>query len=177
MHKGFAHAAKQGLVTADQYLFNGKQGECVFDSDKVAVRTTGMVQEKHNSNERIKYLVSHQPIAVSMVATDMLRFYKAGILTEEFLHCSQESAVPNHGVAIVGYGKPDKSDVASVYCPGDYWVVRNTFGEDWGESGYFRLCMEGTGSEQAPYGTCQVNKYPAYPTMKSYFMGQEETMS
>ena len=43
MHKGFAHAAKQGLMTADQYLFNGKQGECVFDSDKVAVRTTGMV--------------------------------------------------------------------------------------------------------------------------------------
>jgi hypothetical protein len=40
-----------------------------------------------------------------MVSNENLRFYKKGILTEEFLQCSDPTPAVNHGVAVVGYGK------------------------------------------------------------------------
>ena len=35
-----------------------------------------------------------------------------------------------HAIEIVGYGIEDKVK---------YWKVKNTWGRDWGESGYFRI--------------------------------------
>lgn len=40
-----------------------------------------------------------------MNSNENLRFYKKGIMTEEFLKCSDPQVAVNHGVAIVGYGK------------------------------------------------------------------------
>jgi hypothetical protein len=35
----------------------------------------------------------------------MLISYSGGIVTEDYLHCSMEHYVVNHGVVVVGYGK------------------------------------------------------------------------
>jgi hypothetical protein len=47
----------------------------------------------------------------------------------------------NHGVTLVGQGK--EGDL-------DYFLVRNSWGRSWGESGYIRMWV-GTGS-----GTCGI---------------------
>eukprot|EP01009_Symbiontida_sp_KSa7_P007852 NODE_4936_length_329_cov_410.350000_g4325_i0.p3 GENE.NODE_4936_length_329_cov_410.350000_g4325_i0~~NODE_4936_length_329_cov_410.350000_g4325_i0.p3 ORF type:complete len:78 (+),score=13.31 NODE_4936_length_329_cov_410.350000_g4325_i0:33-266(+) len=46
--------------------------------------------------------------------------YTGGIVK----HCPKEQ--PDHGVLLVGYGE-------------DYWIVKNSWGPNWGEEGYIRL--------------------------------------
>merc|ERR1712226_430775 len=53
----------------------------------------------------------------------------------------------NHGIAMVGY------DTAE-----NYWIIRNSWGGSWGESGYMRMVMERTCAESP---TCH-----ATPTCK-----------
>lgn len=86
-------------------------------------------------------------------------------MTEEFLKCSDPSPAVNHGVAIIGYGKVEKGESATGWCS-EYWIVRNTWGTNWGDEGFFKLCMDGTGSPEQPYGICQVNRFPTFPTME-----------
>ncbi len=40
----------------------------------------------------------------------------------------------NHAVQLVGYGTDDDL--------GDYWLVRNSWADDWGEDGFIRLRRE-----------------------------------
>lgn len=98
-----------------------------------------------------------------MVATENLRMYAGGIMTEEFLKCSDAKHKINHAVTIVGYGKTDKQTIESSWC-NDYWIVLNSFGASWGEQGFFKLCADGAGKSKTPYGTCHLNRFPSYAT-------------
>lgn len=71
---------------------------------------------------------------------------------ESSLKCSDPSKYDiNHGVTLVGYGVKGPNDKGTCQA---YWIVRNSWGTDWGENGFFRLCMDGAGSGNTPYGTC-----------------------
>ncbi|KAG6515797.1 hypothetical protein ZIOFF_026227 [Zingiber officinale] len=56
----------------------------------------------------------------------------------------------DHGVTIVGYGIENSKD---------YWIVKNSWGKNWGESGYIR--MERNIADSA--GKCGIAKYVTYP--------------
>ena len=60
----------------------------MYDETKVAFKNTGMVQERYISNEKMKQIVNKQPISSGIVITDAFKSYKSGIVTEEFLGCS-----------------------------------------------------------------------------------------
>lgn len=83
-------------------------------------------------------LVNTGPLSVLLDATQ-LQYYKEGIWvghidsSPELLGCSKTYL--NHAVLLVGYGVEDNND---------YWIVKNSWGEKWGESGYFRI-LRGVG--------------------------------
>jgi hypothetical protein len=58
----------------------------------------------------------------------------------------------DHGVLAVGYGSTGGQD---------YWIVKNSWGADWGMAGYILL---GKSSGKGD-GVCGIAMEPSYPTM------------
>lgn len=69
------------------------------------------------------------PISCAMENTHALEFYNGGILKD---NSSSSSENLNHVVSIVGWGIDAESKTK-------YWIIRNSWGEIWGEKGFFRL--------------------------------------
>ncbi|KAG0477632.1 hypothetical protein HPP92_012351 [Vanilla planifolia] len=61
----------------------------------------------------------------------------------------------DHGVAIVGYGKTKDGT--------KYWIVKNSWGQEWGEKGYIRM-LRGTKNHE---GLCGIAMNPSYPIKSS----------
>jgi len=81
----------------------------------------------------MKEIFNRGPIACTIDANP-LRKYTTGIATEQ-------SGSVDHVISVVGWGTDAKE--------GLYWVVRNSWGEYWGESGYVRVKSGALALEEA----------------------------
>jgi len=97
----------------------------------------------------MNHLATVGPLAVSVDASEW-SLYGGGVF--DGCDYSKNIAV-NHVVQLVGYGTDSKD--------GDYWIVRNSWGTEWGEDGYIRLKRESEtqcGTDNSPLmGTGCVN--------------------
>ncbi|XP_035206656.1 dipeptidyl peptidase 1-like isoform X3 [Stegodyphus dumicola] len=78
-------------------------------------------------------LVSHGPIAVSFEVYPDFVQYSGGVYHHTSLRLGfNPFMITNHVVVVVGYGTDDKTGEK-------YWIVKNSWGESWGEEGFFRI--------------------------------------
>lgn len=83
----------------------------------------------------MKYGISLVPIPIAVDSeTDEFMFYKSGIF--DFKGCGTDV---DHAVLAVGYKISSKNPDGSIN-PG-YWIIKNSFGANWGEKGYIRILM------------------------------------
>ena len=115
------------------------------------------------SNEEMKHVLMRQPMGAGIFAPGIMQSYNKGILTEEYLHCSKGSKEVNHGITVVGFGTTTSIDDVRGVCD-EYWIIRNSWGANWGEQGTFRLCMDRAFSDKLPYGICHINEWGTWPT-------------
>ncbi|XP_037373447.1 cathepsin W [Talpa occidentalis] len=96
------------------------------------------------------YLATHGPITVT-INMKLLQLYKQGVLKATPTNCDPQHV--DHSVLLVGFGKEAAaSSSRRPPRPTPYWILKNSWGTNWGEKGYFRL-QRGTNA-------CGITKYP-----------------
>jgi len=106
----------------------------------VGAKISNFTMISSDEDQMAAYLVQHGPLAIAADA-DEWQFYIGGVF---YVPCTTSL---DHGILIVGYGV--ETDIFDQTMP--YWIVKNSWGEDWGESGYLRI-ERGTGK-------CGLNQY------------------
>ncbi|KAK2457622.1 Papain family cysteine protease [Trifolium repens] len=122
-----------GLEEEASYPYTGDRGECKFDPNKIAVKIANFTNIPVDENQIAAYLVNHGPLAMGVNAIFM-QTYIGGVSCP--LICSKRML--NHGVLLVGYNAQGFSILRLRKKP--YWIIKNSWGEQWGEKGYYKLC-------------------------------------
>lgn len=142
MDYAFEYVRKKGLCSEEAYPYEGEQGECRETECVPVARSVGYEIVPENDGVALRAAVAQGPVSVAVEAdSPIFQLYVSGVVDSELC-----GTLLNHGVLAVGFAK-------------DYWVVKNSWGEDWGESGFIRIKM----SDDGP-GICGINSAALYPT-------------
>ncbi|RWR83325.1 senescence-specific cysteine protease SAG39-like protein [Cinnamomum micranthum f. kanehirae] len=124
----------QGLTTEENYPYQAVEGTCNTENENVA-QITGYQD------------VPPTPISVAVDASGQsFQYYSGGIFEGD---CGTNL---DHAVTLVGYGDADDGT--------KYWLVKNSWGTEWGEEGYIRMKR----GVDAAEGVCGITLVASYPT-------------
>ncbi|XP_077251180.1 senescence-specific cysteine protease SAG39-like [Tasmannia lanceolata] len=139
-----------GLTTESNYPYQGIDGPCNTAKLKNHATTiTGFEDVPPNNEQALLAAVANQPVSVAIDAGGYsFQFYSGGIFDG---YCGTDL---NHGVAVVGYGNGSGGGGND-----KYWLVKNSWGADWGEKGYIRMKRD-VSSKQ---GLCGIAMQASYP--------------
>ena len=130
----------------EDYPYKGFQSTCKFDSNKAVQSTTGVVWVNEDDEKDLADKVANYgPAAIAIDASHYsFQLYASGIYDEP--SCSSSGL--DHAVGCVGFGSENGIN---------YWIVRNSWGESWGEKGYIRMVKDKNNQ-------CGEASYALFPT-------------
>lgn len=158
---------RKGFVPEECFPYEGKSTEC--DEDHLTVNEC---RANNNVFKIVDYclaqdevgikkeILKNGPVVAQMtIFTDFLT-YKEGIY-----HRSEDAFKFNgqHVVKIVGWERQGEGN--------DYWIIENTFGEDWGELGTVRI-LASDKSTMLDFFAVGIAAYPY--TMAEYYAMQDQ---
>ncbi|ONK58799.1 uncharacterized protein A4U43_C09F16760 [Asparagus officinalis] len=139
----------KGIASEETYPYTATEGTCNTDATSAAT-ITGYEKVPANSEEALMAAVATQPVSVAIDGGGPdFKFYSRGVFTGP---CGTDL---DHAVTLVGYGTEESADGTK------YWLVKNSWGETWGEGGYMRMARD----VGAPEGLCGIAKDASYPTL------------
>ena len=144
MDSSFNYIIANGLASATTYPYIAKQGACQAFTPVASI--SSFTDVTRNSATALYTAVAQQPVSVPVDADPLIwQNYKGGVISR---NCGTQLDL---GVTIVGYNSNASPP---------YWIIKNSFGQAWGESGYIRLAViDGE-------GVCGVQMFPTYPNIK-----------
>ncbi|XBH93778.1 hypothetical protein VPH35_084649 [Triticum aestivum] len=133
MTSAFSYLLKSGgLEREKDYPYTGKDGTCKFEKSKIAASVQNFSVVAVDEEQIAANLVKYGPLAIGINAAYM-QTYIGGVSCPYI--CGRHL---DHGVLLVGYG-------ASGFAPSrfkekPYWIIKNSWGENWGDKGYYKIC-------------------------------------
>jgi len=147
----FEYVRQNGLSSADSYkgYMSGGDGKCRTSQagGGKSTRADGWERLPENRLDPLLEAVATKgPVVVSVDASQWSS-YSSGV----FDACSQDATI-NHAVVVVGFGTDHNLGK-------DYWLIRNSWGDQWGEQGHIRLQRHK--SDQGDAGYCGIDRNPS----------------
>ncbi|KAF8020393.1 hypothetical protein BT93_G0947 [Corymbia citriodora subsp. variegata] len=139
--------SKGGLTTEANYPYQGKEQTCnTAKTGYRAASITGYQDVPANNEKALLQAVANQPVSVAVEAGGFdFQFYSGGVFKGS---CGTSV---DHAVTVVGYGKTSGGT--------KYWLLKNSWGTGWGESGYMRIQRE----MRSKAGLCGLTMNASYP--------------
>lgn len=124
--KSVSGEQEAGAVSENAKPYQARNGNCTSPNQKVAkILDWGYVGRQNSvpSTEAIKQAIyEHGPVTAAVCANWAFSNYSGGVFSGP--GCPRV----NHGVVLVGWNDA-----------GGYWILRNSYGPNWGENGYMRI--------------------------------------
>jgi len=146
MVNAFKYIVNNGICLNKTYPYVATDGTCKKCPSVLSIR--GYFNVVPNDEAQLKMAVINNPVSVAIDASDpTFQFYKSGIYN--ISNCGNEL---DHAVLAIGFGRDDVYKL-------DYWIVRNSWGLSWGDSGYIYMRRNTNDNE----GMCGIAMEPSFP--------------
>jgi len=127
-----------GVQTETEYPYQGATYECRMNSSLLMAKilnytclsNPGPVDELQLQ----AHIYKNGPVSIALDAT-LLQFYYGGIVDPFFPSLECDPTQLDHALLIVGWGQ-ERNWIGEMT---PYWIVKNSWGADWGDSGYFLI--------------------------------------
>nr|CAD1826112.1 unnamed protein product [Ananas comosus var. bracteatus] len=130
-----------GLDTEDSYPYAGVNGVCSYKPENVGVKVLDSVNITLGAEDELKHAVGVvRPVSVAFEVVNGFKLYKGGVYSSD--SCGSTPMDVNHAVLAVGYGVENGVP---------YWLIKNSWGKDWGVDGYFKMEL---GKNMCGVATC-----------------------
>jgi len=129
-----------GIDKESSYPYEGVDDTCRYKAANRGAAISNWTFVSKNEDQMAAYMVAHGPLAIAADAVEW-QFYVFGIFEGP---CGTEL---DHGILIVGYGE----EIDWLGFTIKYWIVKNSWGADWGVNGYLYI-VRGVGE-------CGLNTY------------------
>ncbi|XP_044462427.1 zingipain-2-like [Mangifera indica] len=133
----------KGLTSESNYTYQETEGTCDTQVEPVA-QIQSYEKVPSNNEKALLQAVAKQPVSVAIDASG-IKYYSSGVFDGD---CGTSL---NHAVTIIGYGTADDGT--------EYWLIKNSWGESWGENGYMRIKKDADAAE----GLCGLAMDASYP--------------
>ncbi|PPD72886.1 hypothetical protein GOBAR_AA35316 [Gossypium barbadense] len=119
------HYQNHGITTEERYTYQEMQGTCDTGKQKnKAATSTNYETLPATDEEAMLQAVTNQPVSVAIDGSGLaFQFFQGGVFNGD---CGNSLT---HPVTIVGCGTSEEGL--------NYWLVKSSWGETWGEKGYF----------------------------------------
>merc|ERR1712002_222274 len=123
-----------GVNSESDYPYYAMQFQCSQSSAYSTYYCSGCTYIVEYDEQNLKDAVANEaPVAIAIDASPLhFQFYRSGIIDDP--SCGTDYPSINHAVLAVGY---DTNSLGQ-----KYWIVKNSWGQSWGNGGYFELARE-----------------------------------
>jgi KDEL-tailed cysteine endopeptidase len=143
MDGAFNYAIDKGMCSESSYAYTSGDTKTGGTCQTCAgvVKVSKCYDVKTTDQVALKEAVSTRPVSIAIEAdTKYFQSYSSGVLTSTTCGTNLD-----HGVLIVGYGEENGQK---------YWLVKNSWGDSWGDSGYVKIARSDSSSDG---GVCGVS--------------------